>query len=137
MAASGTLGDTKMNNQHWILGDDGKTLKPVGLHEWAEWYDKSCRTKVRVVAKEEIEGSRVSTVFLGLDHNFFEEGPPLLFETMVFDGPLDQEMDRYSTWEEAETGHDVMCKRVRSAHGATEPQQATISPSEGLDKEST
>lgn len=26
----------------------------------------------------------VSTVFLGLDHNFYDDGPPILFETMTF-----------------------------------------------------
>lgn len=41
---------------------------------------------------------------------FFENfdnlgGPPLLFETMVFGGPDDQWMDRYTTWEQAEEGH--------------------------------
>jgi hypothetical protein len=56
---------------------------------------------------------RVSTVFLGIDHAW--EGPPLLFETMVFGGPLDEEMERYSTWEEAERGHAVMARRVLAA----------------------
>jgi hypothetical protein len=31
---------------------------------------------------------------------------------MVFGGSLDQEMDRYCTWEEAEIGHDMMVQRV-------------------------
>lgn len=56
----------------------------------------------------------VSTVFLGLDHSWCG-GPPLLFETMVFGGPLDRETDRYSTWEEAETGHRLMVERVQQA----------------------
>ena len=30
---------------------------------------------------------RVSTIFLGLDHNVFGDRPPELFETMVFGGP--------------------------------------------------
>lgn len=53
----------------------------------------------------------VSTVFLGLDHQY-GDGPPLLFETMVFGGPLDHEMNRYSTWNEAEKGHQEMVERV-------------------------
>jgi hypothetical protein len=44
-------------------------------------------------------------VFLGIDHNFFGDGPPILFETMVFGGPMDQDQRRYSTWDEAEFGH--------------------------------
>lgn len=48
---------------------------------------------------------RISTVWLGLDHNF-GGGAPILFETMVFgfDG-ADNYMQRYSTEEEARAGH--------------------------------
>jgi hypothetical protein len=47
----------------------------------------------------------VSTVFLGLDHSF-GEGPPLLFETMVFVNDMSGRwMDRCSTWAEAERQH--------------------------------
>lgn len=48
---------------------------------------------------------RVSTVWLGLDHNF-DGSAPILFETMVFrfDG-ADEYMQRYATEEEARTGH--------------------------------
>jgi hypothetical protein len=37
-------------------------------------------------------------------------GPPLIFETMVFGGSKDGEMDRYSTKEEAEKGHEAMVR---------------------------
>jgi hypothetical protein len=47
---------------------------------------------------------RVSTVFLVMNHNHFG-GPPILFETMVFGGPMDQEQRRCSTWAEAEAQH--------------------------------
>ena len=56
----------------------------------------------RHVADEMVGDARVSTVFLGRDHRFGDIGPPLLFETLVFDRPLADEMDRYSKWEEAE-----------------------------------
>jgi hypothetical protein len=50
---------------------------------------------------------RVSTVFLGIDHNFLGIGDPILFETMLF--PLSENImeyqDRYSTWDEAVVGH--------------------------------
>lgn len=46
----------------------------------------------------------VSTVFLGLDHSF-GEGPPVLFETMVFGGKHNEEQWRYCTWDQAEVGH--------------------------------
>ena len=58
------------------------------------------------------EKIRVSTVFLGLDHNFFGEGPPLLYETMVFGGDLHQYCDRTSTREEAMKAHEEALEKV-------------------------
>lgn len=49
---------------------------------------------------------RVSTVFLSLDHNW-GDGPPILFETMIFGGEHDGYQERYRTWEEAEEGHEI------------------------------
>ena len=56
----------------------------------------------------------VSTVFLGIDHQH-DDGPPHLFETLVFGGPMDDAMERYSTWADAEAGHVAMVERVRDA----------------------
>jgi hypothetical protein len=36
-------------------------------------------------------GERLSTVFLGLDHSFLFQGPPILFETMLF-APISDEL---------------------------------------------
>jgi len=77
------------------------------VHKWGAWFE----TAKRHVAKDYSGGVEVSTVFLGLDHQFIEGQPPLLFETMVFGGEHDQDMDRYSTWEEAEKGHKEFVKK--------------------------
>jgi hypothetical protein len=59
------------------------------------------------VGDDTIDGQRVSTVFLCMDHSWSrEEHAPILFETMIFGGPYDQEMWRYSTYDEAKAGHD-------------------------------
>ena len=60
------------------------------------------------------DGAWVSTVWLGLDHNMSDVGPPLIFETMLFAtcgewSDLDQ--DRYSTEAEAIEGHWRMVKK--------------------------
>lgn len=82
-----------------------KGHEPVLVHsveEWAKAYDSDDR----FVAKTEILGARISTVFLGLDHQF-GEGPPLIFETMVFpsDSFADTLCERCSTWDDAEAQH--------------------------------
>jgi len=59
------------------------------------------------VAESFIGDVRVSTTFLGLDHNFFGDGPPLLFETMIFgaDGKPWDYQERCTTWVQAEAMH--------------------------------
>lgn len=93
-------------NDNYIL--DGHEVKKVDVTEWAKWFG----TADRKVKNTEIEGVRISTVFLGLDHSF-GSGPPLLFETLVFDGPMDGEMNRYSTWDQAEKGHNEMVAKIK------------------------
>jgi hypothetical protein len=56
----------------------------------------------------------ISTTFMGLDHSF-GAGPPLLFETMIFNGPCDGEQSRYPDWTTAEAGHREAVARVRRA----------------------
>lgn len=96
-------------NDHYIL--DGKKPILVDSMTWAKWFEKV--REGRIVAKTKIGLAEVSTVFLGLDHNW-SGSLPHIFETLVFGGKLDGEMDRYSTWDEAETGHTAMCKRVEA-----------------------
>ncbi len=83
------------------------------LMKWARWFETADRT----VRRTEHGNMMVSTVFLGLDHNFDDDGPPVLFETMVFTGNEtgDWDMVRYCTWDEAEAGHLRMCESVFGA----------------------
>lgn len=58
--------------------------KPLTMDEWAK--QMGAKTDLRRVARSTLtDGKVVSTVWLGLDHNFSRSGPPLIFETMVFD----------------------------------------------------
>lgn len=49
---------------------------------------------------------QISTVWLGVNHNYVDDGAPIIFETMVFgfDG-ADQYMQRYATEDQARAGH--------------------------------
>jgi hypothetical protein len=66
------------------------------------------------IGEDFVGKARISTVFLGLDHNF-SGGDPLLFETMVFGGPLDGRMWRYKTYADAEFGHAEAVTEVKIA----------------------
>jgi hypothetical protein len=95
---------------YYLDGHEPVRTGDIGL--WGRHF----RTQDRTVAYTSIATEiSVSTVFLGMDHNYQDDGPPLLFETLVFGGPLDDEMERYATWDEAVEGHNVMVNRVRQA----------------------
>lgn len=89
---------------------DGHEIKTVdSVREWGEFFKK----RDRIVAQTSVGESFVSTVFIGIDHNWFDEGPPILFETLIFNGPHDQDMWRYATWDEAKAGHDAVVEALR------------------------
>lgn len=103
----------------YVLDDDGRPLPCDDVAAWGEWLERATRDRSRIVAQDTDEATtgtvRVSTVFLGLDHNWSGHGPPILWETMVFGGPLDGETDRYRSRDAALAGHQVMCQRVTAA----------------------
>lgn len=52
--------------------------------EWAARFSQLWDDDYRRVASTVVGKARVSTVFLPVDHGF-GEGPPIIFETMIFD----------------------------------------------------
>lgn len=99
---------------------------PMPLATWAECFEDLHYKRVAVTW---LPGKRkwVSTVWLGLDHRCLGDGPPLIFESMVFsaDGPWiepgvifrtrykstpDLAMRRYSTEAEALAGHHELVR---------------------------
>lgn len=108
---------------YFILDTDRRPVS-VDVLTWGRWYEDADN---RRVAETFTELYRVSTVFLGIDHRFSGKGPPILFETMVFEkephlreifGDLREvhddigECERYATWDDAEAGHNAMVKRI-------------------------
>jgi hypothetical protein len=97
---------------------DGTDVRPEeDVLAWAQWFETADRRVALTVLTPEVE---VSTVFLGIDHRFEPDGPAVLFETMVFAQQdtgaeaLDALTQRYSTWHEAEQGHEAVCAQVRT-----------------------
>lgn len=91
--------------KYFLLPD--KTYRPAELMEWSEQFEEMSKANTRHVGDDVVLGKHVSTVWLGLDHNF-GGGEPLVFETMIFsehEPSSDIYMERYSTWDEAVDGH--------------------------------
>jgi hypothetical protein len=100
--------------QGWyILNDSHEPVPEPDVLKAAEWFENFPN---RVVAQHEIGESHVSTVFLGLDHNH-GNGPPVLFETLIQGGPLDDHMERYATWGEAVAGHTALLRALAEPMG--------------------
>jgi hypothetical protein len=86
---------------------------PIDMWKWVELHKD--RTYV-VVASDEFEWKGedvyVSTVWLGINYNFIDAGPPIIFETMVFGGEYDEWQWRYETEAEARAGHVIITEGV-------------------------
>lgn len=114
---------------------------PLTLEEWADSFGKDFETSRRV--DETTVGRHwISTVWLGLDHQFHPDGPPQIFETMIFrdsgnesEGPsyetpifhtarwgykrnlhIADYQWRYSTEEQALAGHRAVVRKVEDAY---------------------
>lgn len=90
--------------------------QPVAIDDFVEmvrW--KHENPELVRVACDQIGDATVSTVFLGMDQNGGFGRRPLLFETMVFGGPLHHEQERYWTYDEALAGHDELVTKARGA----------------------
>jgi hypothetical protein len=101
---------------YYLLTKD-KKIKKVEIEEWMNFFED---VKNRQLFKDTFKrkGSKedvlVSTVFLGINHNFMG-GKPLLFETMVFNSEteLDGEPFRYETFKQAEKGHYKILEKLK------------------------
>jgi hypothetical protein len=82
------------------------------LMKWADWLAKN-EDQRRVAWTEVAPGVTVSTVFLGLDHQW-GNGPPMLFETMAFTDYGGEECWRYPTWDDAEVGHHAVVRSLQA-----------------------
>ncbi len=92
-----------MSGQYILV--DGKPVLEPDLLKWAAWIGKPGRGAIRQHKMYGFPFRLVSTVFLGLDHSFGLGGSPILWETMIFGGPLDCYQRRYSSLEKALEGH--------------------------------
>ena len=99
---------------YYYVCDDLGTPIPVGAVTWEAWFE----TANRVVGYDKVHGNKISTVFLGIDHNF-DGGIPILWETMIFGGEHDGYCRRYSSKSDALEGHALA---VLIAKGETTPE---------------
>ena len=100
-----------MRPRWYLLADDGRTPVPISDVYRSVGAADSQDPHIPDGGTER-NGVRVSTVFLGLDHSHSFDGPPVLWETMVFGGKYDGEQKRYSSFDVAQRGHQRMVAKV-------------------------
>ncbi len=93
----------------WYILKDKVPVKVGSIYEFIE---NKTGDESNIVKRDYIGEVCISTVFLGLNHNW-AEGTPILFETMIFGGEHANYQERYSTWEEAEIGHQKAVNLVK------------------------
>lgn len=94
----------------WYILKYKKPIKAT-IEEYSKWISKN--PKQKVVKQELIKDSKVSTVFLGLDHSW-ESDTPVLWETMIFGGKEDMYQDRYTSYKDAVIGHKKAVNLVKN-----------------------
>lgn len=99
--------------RYYILDNDNRPV-PVDQMTWATWWGEAERSIGMTQITSEV---LVSTVFMGIDHRFRGDGPPLLFETMIFGGPLNERQWRYVSLDDATIGHAAAVRMARVAQG--------------------
>lgn len=91
---------------HGVVTMFSREGRPISFRDWVrirEWDHRHDRAYSHV-ARDTVGRYMISTVWLGLDHGW-GRGPPLIFETMVFENGSGIDTVRYTTLEQAEWGH--------------------------------
>lgn len=118
---------------HYILDPQGEPIPAINSLVWARWFSAN-DGDARRVSETRTKLFWISTVFLGLDHNW-GGGPPLVFESMAFLQPKPCDIravlgesplidggyacERYSTRGQAFAGHIAMvaeCLALEAQH---------------------
>ena len=102
----------------YILNEFNVAVPCENTLEWAEWMGLHHFDWHLV---DTIAGLRLSTVFMGLDHSF-DDGDPVLWETMLFNDDEDGEdigQWRFTSAPDAEEFHDKKVQELKNILAAS------------------
>lgn len=103
---------------YYILDENDKPVAST-IKKYCEWIEEHPTKKA--LKQETIDESYISTVFLGLNHAWNSD-VPVLWETMIFEGPFDQYQERYTSVEDALKGHEYAVSLAKDL-GASRDEQ--------------
>lgn len=135
-----------MSRSHWRHCDkEFKRRAIAALHAWSRsWDEHRFVARDLITLKTVSEPSEslpplasyalVSTVFLAMDHSFAFPfgGPPVLWETMIFDCPgLDDYQQRYTSKADALVGHEAAVSEAIKAARTDDHEPRRITKAKG------
>jgi len=95
----------------YMLDADHNIIPTESIKEWGEWFE----TADRIVGRDRLFGTTVSTVFVGLDQAYpRNEESPTCFETMVWGPDGSENVYRCKTWTEAIEQHKKAVKEAET-----------------------
>ena len=99
----------------YILDENGNPKKLGYDCKTGEWAEFMMNTGKRQLAKDLLGDVLISTVFLGIDHNYAGTSEPVLWETMIFGGQHAGYQKRYTSKEQALEGHKEAVELVKGS----------------------
>ncbi len=99
-------------DRYYVLCGDRVRPEP-DFRKWVAWHAE-CYEKQRCVVRTPVKFGTVVTVFLGVNMALAESDPPVLFETRVEGGWLNDQWERHATLDEARAQHEAWVARVRA-----------------------
>lgn len=103
-----------LDDLYYFLNKDKSVIK-CSLKEFSEQLNEMMINDSKHVKKSDIGNFWISTVWLGINHNW-GSGSPILFETMILNKYTQEWLDylvRYSTWDNALIGHENAIQYVK------------------------
>jgi hypothetical protein len=95
----------------YVLDDAGVPVLEPDFEAWRRWSQENDE----IIAETRVGDCLIGSNFLLMAHGVAANGSPLLFDTLVDNGPLHDTRAFYVTRDEALAGHAAMVARVRQA----------------------
>lgn len=107
----------RVNNRYFVRGDDGTAIRVDSI-------DDAVASMGYTEARDTLGETIISTVFLGVNHQF-GDGPPLLWETLALRPDRTLVVERYSTLADAVEGHRAAVAKLGAVNDAEGGDNAT------------
>ena len=110
----------KKRSLFYYLNDDNST-RECDVMEWCHQLEEMNKYSKHHLGFDEVKGYLVSTIWIGSNMNYSGVGPPLIFETLIFNDKDSMYCEKYSTWDEAIDGHERAIQWVKNGCMVDEP----------------